>query len=442
MSRKNRPTKGTGPKTHEGAPADHIGPELELRRQVLSCLLWEDTFYEGGLATAERIFDLVERVDPDIVVDIAVEARNDMKLRHVPLLLAVALVRSTSVRALIRQIVRRPDEMGELLAIYRCFNPDRPIANSIKRGLADVYPQFDAYQLAKWNRKAEFTLRDVMFLVHPKPTSKEQEETWKKLIDGTLEPPETWEVKLSAGMDKKEVFEGLLRENKLGDMATIINLRNMVDAGVSRDLIEARLAYGLPRCLPFRFITAARMVPGLEPPLERAMLASIDGHPELKGHTILLVDVSGSMTMALSSRSITTRLDAACGLSVLLRELGDVEVWTFSNDIVEVAPRRGFALRDAICSSQGHRQTHLGAAVELLKSQEADRLIVITDEQAHDKVPEPSYKGYCINVASYQRGVSYQGNWTHIDGWSEAVVRYIQALENLELLATRRGASD
>jgi 60 kDa SS-A/Ro ribonucleoprotein len=54
--------------------------------------------------------------------------------------------------------------------------------------------------------------------------------------------------------------------------------------------------------------------------------------------------------------------------------------------------------------------------------------VVITDEQSHDRVPAPTGKGYAINVASARNGVGY-GDWTHIDGWSEAVVDYIAALE-------------
>jgi hypothetical protein len=61
-----------------------------------------------------------------------------------------------------------------------------------------------------------------------------------------------------------------------------------------------------------------------------------------------------------------------------------------------------------------------------------DRLIVITDEQVHDTVPAPLGKGYVLNVASYKHGVGY-GKWTHVDGWSEAVVDYICELERSEL---------
>jgi uncharacterized protein with von Willebrand factor type A (vWA) domain len=151
---------------------------------------------------------------------------------------------------------------------------------------------------------------------------------------------------------------------------------------------------------------------------------------KLAGKTIVLVDVSGSMTAPLSRRSEMQRTDAACGLAVLLREIGEkVAVFSFSDTLVEVPARRGFALRDAIDASQRHNGTRLGQAVgELNQKHSYDRLIVISDEQAHDTVPAPKGTGYVINVASYKNGVGY-GKWTHIDGWSESVVEYIRALE-------------
>ena len=151
---------------------------------------------------------------------------------------------------------------------------------------------------------------------------------------------------------------------------------------------------------------------------------------KLPGRTIVLVDVSGSMTAPLSRQSGMQRTDAAYGLAVLLREIGGkVGVFSFSDNLVEVPARRGFALRDAIDASQPHSSTMLGKAVEELNKKERyDRLIVITDEQAHDTVPAPKGKGYVINVASYKNGVGY-GKWTHIDGWSESVIEYIRTLE-------------
>jgi len=126
------------------------------------------------------------------------------------------------------------------------------------------------------------------------------------------------------------------------------------------------------------------------------------------------------------------RTDAAYGLAVLLREIAEkVNVFSFSDNVIEVPARRGFALRDVIDASQPHSGTYLGKAVEELnRKQRYDRLIVITDEQAHDTVPAPKGKGYVINVASYKNGVGY-GKWTHIDGWSESVVEYVRELESV-----------
>lgn len=57
-----------------------------------------------------------------------------------------------------------------------------------------------------------------------------------------------------------------------------------------------------------------------------------------------------------------------------------------------------------------------------------DRLIAITDEQSGDSVPDPTGRGYVINVASCTNGVGY-GKWMHIDGWSEACVDYIKEFD-------------
>jgi hypothetical protein len=180
--------------------------------------------------------------------------------------------------------------------------------------------------------------------------------------------------------------------------------------------------------LPYRFIAAAQHAPDLEPELEHAMFRAIEGHARLPGQTRILVDVSGSMDAQISARSEMRQLDAACGLAVLAREIcEDVEIFTFSNEVKKVPPRRGFALRDAIVKSQPHGGTELGKAVAQV-DQKATRLIVFTDEQAHDPVGAPKGLGYMVNVASYQHGVGH-GPWRRIDGFSEKILDWIIAME-------------
>src|SRR6267142_2114898 len=359
-------------RTHEGALAQKVDAKSELRRTVLTCLLWEDTFYEKGNDIAKRIAALAAENKPEVVAALAREARGKMQLRHAPLF----LVRESAVK-----------------------------------------------------------LRDVLFLCHAKPQDEAQAALWKKLVENTLESTDTWEVALSAGKDKRENFERLLREGKLGGMAVLRNLRLMLASGVDPKLIRERLDKDVARALPFRFVTAARHAPKLEDALEKAMLKGIAGFEQLAGSTGLVVDVSGSMNYKLSKMGETTRMDAAAGLAILLREKAeDFSIATFSDACVELPPQRGFALRDAIVGSQAHSGTYLKRALTQLHEKaewrELNRLIVITDEQSHDGILRAwTPRAYVVNVAPYKHGISYGNGWTHLDGWSERIVDYVAAVE-------------
>jgi hypothetical protein len=328
----------------------------------------------------------------------------------------------------------------------------QPVAAQVKKGLARAFTKFDAYQLAKYDRKEVIKLRDVLFLTHAKPISEKQAEHWKQLVDGTLPSPETWENKLSRGEDKKKTFTDMIKNKKLGALAMLRNLRNMQEAGVDSNLIIQGLKQMNPeKVLPFRFISAAKYASSFEPYLEEGMFKCLSVHEKMPGHTVLLIDVSGSMDGRLSGKSDITRLEAACGVAMLLREICDqATIFTFSSKLVEIPNRRGFALKDGIVNSQQHGGTPLGDAVRAIYDPKGsslsnkgswswgysykgqglrpDRLIVITDEQSCNNVPDPIGKGCMINVAPYQNGVGY-GPWLHVDGWSEAVIDYVQAYE-------------
>jgi len=430
------------PRTYEGAPAALIPPEASLRRSVLACMLWENEFYESGQTIATRIRELVPRVEPAAVAALAVEARTRMKLRHAPLLLAREMARYPTHRMLVAEtlvrVIQRADELAEFVAIYWA-DGRAPLSAQVKKGLAAAFTSFDEYALAKYSRAGTVKLRDVLFLCHACPRDAAQAELWKRLAAGELRTPDTWEVALSSGGDKRAHWERLLVEGRLGALALLRNLRNMKTAGVSEDYIAAALdTMRTNRVLPFRFLAAARHAPEWEPMLERGMLRSLehtgsDGfEPRLAGHTVLLVDVSGSMVEPLSGRSTMRRTDAAYGLAILLSEVAEkVSIYTFSDAAVRIPPRRGFALRDAMELSQRHGGTRLGAALDAV-SEPYDRIVVITDEQSQDRVGPPSNgRGYMVNVASARNGVGY-GPWTHIDGFSEAAVDYIRELEQAQ----------
>lgn len=93
--------------THEGAPAHAINAEQQLRRSVMACLLWESEFYEDGQSIATRIAETVPLVKPERVAAIAVEAREQMKLRHVPLLAVREMARHSAHRPLVAETLAR-----------------------------------------------------------------------------------------------------------------------------------------------------------------------------------------------------------------------------------------------------------------------------------------------------------------------------------------------
>src|SRR4029077_4110478 len=290
-------TKRASLVTHEGARAPYISVLAQLRRSVLSCLLWESEFYEDGEEIAKRIADLTAQCLPEDVAARAIEAREQMHLRHVPLLLLRELARHPLIKdrpqllsKTMGRVLQRADEPAEFLALY-WKDKKEPLSKQVKRGLAWSMRRFGEYDLAKYNRDAEVMPRDVLFMSHAKPKDEAQAALWKKLAANELATPDTWEVQLSAGADKKETFERLIREKKLGYFALIRNLRNMEQAGVDVQLVrEAILARkgGADKILPFRYIAAARHAKQFEPQLDVAMQAALAEMPKLTGATIVL----------------------------------------------------------------------------------------------------------------------------------------------------------
>ena len=450
----------------------------QLSRAVMTCLLWEGT-------EDERIVKLVPQVNIESVAKLALTAHADMKLRHVPLLLVREMARHPDrsenpsiIADTLEAVISRPDSLAEFLAIY-WKDGRQPLSGQVKKGLARAFAKFNEYQLAKYNRDSEVKLRDVMFLSHAKPKdveagaakwNKEARAAYDKrkgfereftkgellfgrLVHDQLESPETWENKLSRGEDKKESFEDLMDAGKLGGLAFLRNLRNMRQAGVSVSRIATYAKEAkIDGILPFQFFSAARNVPELEEVIEKMMLRAVSTLPKLEGRTVLIVDLSGSMTQRMADKSELHRTDVAAAFGVLCREVcDDIALFaTAGNDgmrkhaTVPVPPRRGFALGELLRAGGplhqkiGHGGIFLKQVTDfvgdVVGDEEVERCIVITDEQDTDvdgttvKARLIGKHNYVINIATNQRGIGY-GRFTHVNGWSEAVLKFIAAYE-------------
>ena len=343
---------------HEGAAAFKMSPEMELYTAAVTSAL-SGKFYESPKEFIARISDLVRRVDPVFVAQLAVYTRTQMNLRSIPLLLLVELAKCHSgddlVSRAVGKTVLRADEISELLACYQWRNPSQGIkklgklSRQIQNGLKEAFNRFDEYQFAKYDRKdADIKLKDALFLVHPKAKDAEQQALFDKIVAGTLETPYTWETQLSAlGQQHfeseeakkaavKALWEELLDSGKLGYMALLRNLRNILQAGVSTKHIGrlcARLAdpeqVAKSKQLPFRFLSAYKElveIPSLGTSmvleaLEKAVLVSIDNVEGFDVNTKVLLasDVSGSMFHPVSPNSKVYNVDIGILLTSLLR---------------------------------------------------------------------------------------------------------------------------
>lgn len=459
MASVNKKISGPRPKTAGGAAAAHINPEKQLRRLVMSCMLWEDNFYIDGESHAQLISDTIELVKPAVVADIVLEAKFRSKLRHVPLFMVREMARLPDyqglVAGLLEKICTRPDDMTEYLALYYKDGANQPLSAQSKRGLARAFLKFSEYQLAKTPDTKQFKLRDVLRLVHPKPKSKEQADMLKRTLNQELKTPDTWETRLSAGADKKKAFTDLMGDKALGALAFIRNFRNMQAANVSKSFVmDYAGKVDLKWIIPFQFIAAARHAPAWEDVLESMLLRYAQGVDKLHGKTVILVDVSGSMYHAkISGRSEMSRAEVACSMAMLLREIcTDVVIYaTAGSDSRRihqteiVAPRHGFALRDAIynqCRSLGGGGIFLKQSIDYVKSKEttADRIIVITDEQdCSEKSSEHPVevvpfgtRNYMLNIANERNGIGYGKHWTRLEGWSDNVIAFITNIERAD----------
>lgn len=268
---------------HEGAIAWRMTPEWELYTTVVTTMGTEDKYYEKGDDRVRRIAELVRKVEPEFVAQLAIYTREEMHLRSVPMLLLVELANchhgDSLVSRAVSRTVQRADEITELLMCYqwRMGRKDlSQLSHQLRKGLAEALNRFDEYQFAKYNRTdRKVTLRDALLLVHPKPKNKAQSEIFSKILNDSLTTPYTWETELSAvgqyhfASDeekteaKREAWQQLVKSQRMGYMATLRNLRNMLQLRLDDesmrticDFLADPEAVRKSKQLPFRFLSA------------------------------------------------------------------------------------------------------------------------------------------------------------------------------------------
>lgn len=448
----------------EGMPACAMADRIKLVTQVLTSFFNEQKFYGDNSAEMELTIRRVIRQDADFVSRLAVYARREFNMRSVAHVLTAYLAHEPEgkpfVRRTVRGIVRRGDDVTELMAFYlSAFG--KPIPNALRKGICDVFAGFDEYTLAKYRGKGKaVSMKDIVMLCHPRPVDEAQAALWKRLLEGRLQTPVTWETQLAAKGNTRETWEELIDSGKVGYMALLRNLRNIQQAaprniGKVWKTIEDPEAVRRSRQLPFRFLSAYREISDIAgrralDALERAVRAAVSNLPRIPGTTVIAVDTSGSMSGRLSRKSSVRCCEVGMMLGLIANRICEDSLFYTFDTTIEKYPLTSHAAILETCmrhsAAGGGTQMGLPFEVMLRYGIRADRIIIISDNECNfygSRSPSPVQ-----TLADKYRQQSGSDLWVHaidlmgygtqqfagartniISGWSEKVFDFILLAE-------------
>ncbi|TAE12416.1 MAG: TROVE domain-containing protein [Bacteroidetes bacterium] len=494
-----------------GGKAYLLTPAMELYTAVVATML-DNSYYEKKTDRLARIQALVAQNDPLFVAKLAVYAREKMYLRSAPIVLAVELAKNHKgddlVGKLVNRVVQRADEITELLSYYALSNERAGIkklgklSKQIQKGLAMAFNKFDEYQFAKYNRDSSVKLRDALFIVHPKAKDEAQQALFDKIVSGTLETPYTWETQLSAlgqqdfeneakkQQAKAELWEELMVSGKIGYMATLRNLRNVLLYGTGKavdsalELVTNEAQVKKAKQLPFRYLSAyaeveklkgeellfsqtKTRIPQILEAVEKAVSFSIDNLPTLAGKTLILTDNSGSMrgdasgASAVSAMSKRTTADIANLFAALYwKKAQNSIVGLFGDNIIlptlkpDMDIFQAFKLINSEATKCGlSTETGIFEMITRLIQNKTvvDRIVIFSDCQIgtgcnwydnkgkraadfdalfrqYKKEVNPDVLTYSVDLRGYGNTLFKEGVIT-IGGWSDKIFDMMEAIE-------------
>ena len=302
-----------------GAAYSRDSIKQDIATTILSSMLKGDSFYESEKDRLQRIELMVsdEKLS-EFTAKAMVYARTVGNLRSISHFLATILAEkvkgSTFLRPALGKTFIRPDDLTETLSLWNSRN-DSNIPNVLRRAFKDSLETFDNYQLKKYSgEKRSVKLRDVVKIARPVPTERAN---FKALIEGTLPNIATAQTVNagSTGSERASNYKAMLKERKLGYMAALKNIRNILNAGADAEtidmlcsLFENEKACLNSKCLPFRFTDAYREIKDInfDRFLIKKLISSVEtgfkisarntGLVEGDERIAILLDESGSMS--------------------------------------------------------------------------------------------------------------------------------------------------
>ena len=452
----------------------HKNIETEYMTQLLTSFFNEKKFYGDNSKDLQHNMQQIAETNPEFFIKSLAFARNEMNMRTTPIVGLATAARINETKPYVKnwaaRIIRRADEPGEVIAAYRSMYGKRSVVPMcLRKGITNALNNnFDEYQLGKYKEKGGLKLVDVFNLVHPKPTP-EKEELFKKVIEGNIPIPYTWETVTSERGSTKKVWEELIASNKMGYMALLRNLRNFMEKGVSNigialETLSDKERVRRSKQLPFRFISAHREIENTNgdhfikneilQALNTALSHSVD-NLNLPGRTAVLFDNSGSMGCTISNKSSLKYYDIANVLAALIMLQGGLgvafgtEAKMVPLDYVNKSNLLAVGAHLHNTMDVGHA-TNVHRAIDILtdSNTKVDRIILLSDMQCWNTmwgVPETfrsvfqRYRKilnnkcwlHSIDLAGYGTAVvpDNDSNINLLAGWSDKVLEYIPMVE-------------
>ena len=440
----------------------------KLVTQVLTSFFNEQKFYGDNSKDMQETIKRVVATDPKFVANLAVFARREFNMRSVSHILVAYLSHEVQGKPYTREVINavslRGDDVTEIMACYLSLF-GKPVPNALKKGIADVMQRFDEYTLAKYKGSGKAVkMRDLLCICRPTPKDMAQSDMWKRLLNNDLEIPMTWEMQLSANGNNAETWEKLIDSGKVGYMALLRNLRNVLIANPSNvykvlETIKNPEAVRRSKQLPFRYLSAFKeceKVGGSRVfnALEDAIEASIENIPKLSGTTVIAVDVSGSMTDYISEKSKVHCYEIAMLLGLIANKICDNSIFYTFNHVINKYPvsnRSGilYTVSNSCCG--GGTDMCLPFSKMIADNIRADRIIILSDNECNSNGGWLCSRKPVQSIADEYRKQTGNDIWVHaidlqgygtqqfhgsktniIAGWSEKVFEFIKLAEQGE----------
>lgn len=505
--------------TAEGGAGWTRDAKSELFLLAITNMVGEDTFYESAEKRDKRFSDLARKVaksDPDWVARFIPYLRNQMNMRSASVVMAVEAAlalsgsdKAVNLRSMIDNACARADEPAEILGYYLTrYAKGKKLATSIKRGVSDaVLRLYNERNALKYDSQTnDIRMGDVIQLVHPEPTEKWQGNVFKYLLDRrySAEWPEggyeglsvinkTHEIdaipveeRRAALLDGKVDFEGTgftwervsgwingpmdaaVWEKiipHMGYMALLRNLRNFEQAQISKESVEYVRkvltdpdAVAKSRQFPFRFVSAYNNTNSMlwKEALEEAVNLSCRNVPTFTGKTLVLGDVSGSMSGYLSAKSKVETRKVAAILAAAISYNSEVDLVAFATTSLAIKiPKAQAVLKTADLIEKAYYKCGGGTnTFEALRKHydpaKHRRIVIVSDMQAFpdgtsryggnaalsgnlDFVKCPIYNFNVAGYAATHMKVGEKGRY-EFGGFND------QAFKAIELLESKKSA--